>query len=58
MMIDLVLPEGAWLIDPDFQCWCVWIEGQARKGSVYRASHLQAVYADGSPRNYDDEVKS
>jgi uncharacterized protein YodC (DUF2158 family) len=55
MMIDMVPPEGIWLLNPDFECGCVWMEDRARKSAVYRISHLQAVYADGSPRNFDKE---
>jgi hypothetical protein len=53
MMIDMVPPEGIWLLNPDFECGCVWMEDRALKSAVYRISHLQAVYADGSPRNLD-----
>jgi hypothetical protein len=42
------------MIDPDFECWSVW-EDRARKSAAHLASRLQAVYADGSPRNYDDD---
>jgi hypothetical protein len=55
MMIDLAPPEDIWMMDPDFECWCIWTEDRERKSAVHRASHLQAVYADGSPRNYDEE---
>jgi uncharacterized protein YodC (DUF2158 family) len=57
MMIDGVTPEGMWLLDPrDYWCSCVWVEDRVRKGGTFRSSHLQTVYADGSPRNYDEEV--
>jgi hypothetical protein len=55
VMVDLAPPESLWLIDPDFECWCIWVEDRVRKSAGHRASHLQPVYADGSPRNYDDE---
>jgi hypothetical protein len=42
-----------WMANPDFECWCVWVEDRVRKGAVFRFSHLQPVYADGSPRSYE-----
>jgi len=52
MIVDFVSPheEGA---DP--QIGCYWIENGARKSAYLRLWTLQAVHADGSPRNYDDE---
>jgi uncharacterized protein YodC (DUF2158 family) len=55
MVIDMVLPEGVRVLDPDVPYGCSWTEDRGQKSAVFRASHLQAVYADGSPRNYDDE---
>jgi hypothetical protein len=55
MMVDPVTPEGMWLIDGDPRCSCVWVEDRVRKGGTFRVSQLQTVYADGSPRNYDEE---
>ena len=56
MMIDLVTPEEMPLIDRrDYLCSCVWVEDRVQKGGTFRSSHLQTVYADGSPRNYDEE---
>ena len=56
MMIEIAPPEGMWLVNPtDFECYCVWVEDRVRKGGVFRLSHLQPVYADGSPRNYGEE---
>jgi hypothetical protein len=49
------LATGAVAANPDFECWCVWVEDRVRKAGVFRLSHLQTVYADGSPRNYDEE---
>jgi uncharacterized protein YodC (DUF2158 family) len=58
MMVDTAPPESMWLPNPDFECWCVWVEDRVRKAGVFRFSHLQTVYADGSPRNYDEEGKA
>ena len=56
MMIDMVPPEGLWSLDPrDCPCGCIWVEDREQKFATFRATHLQSVYADGSPRNYDEE---
>lgn len=56
MMIDRVMPKEMRLMDRgDYLCSCVWVEHRVRKGGTFRSSHLQTVYADGSPRTYDEE---
>jgi uncharacterized protein YodC (DUF2158 family) len=56
MMVDAALPDGMWLLDHDEACCsCVWVESRVRKFGTFRSSHLETVYADGSPRNYDAE---
>jgi hypothetical protein len=35
---------------------CTWLENGIKKIGSFRPSELQCVYADGTPRNYDDEV--
>jgi hypothetical protein len=37
-------------------CSCVWVEDGVRKAAQFPASTLQTVYADGTPRDYDDET--
>jgi uncharacterized protein YodC (DUF2158 family) len=56
MMIGAAPPEGMWLVNPDFECHCIWVEDRVRKRGVFRVSHLQSVYADGSPRSYENET--
>jgi uncharacterized protein YodC (DUF2158 family) len=57
MMIDLAPPEDIWLLDPsNHPCGCIWVEDRARKFATFGSGHLQAVYADGSPRDYDQEA--
>jgi len=34
---------------------CVWVEDGQTKAAQFHPAVLQAVYGDGSPRNYDDE---
>jgi uncharacterized protein YodC (DUF2158 family) len=35
---------------------CTWLENGVKKIGSFRALELQSVYADGTPRNYDDEA--
>jgi uncharacterized protein YodC (DUF2158 family) len=58
MMIDLTPPENIWLLRQrsDYPLGCVWTEAGKRKFAAFRPSDLQPVYADGSPRNYDNET--
>ena len=35
---------------------CTWLENGVKKIGSFRPSELQCVYADGTPRNYDDEA--
>ncbi|MEH2525913.1 uncharacterized protein YodC (DUF2158 family) [Bradyrhizobium sp. AZCC 2176] len=55
MMVDAAPPDGMRLLDGDVYCSCVWVESRVRKFRTFRFSHLETVYADGSPRNYDAE---
>jgi hypothetical protein len=43
---------------PEFPtlCGCVWVEDRLQKFATFRTSQLQAVYADGTLRNYDNEA--
>jgi hypothetical protein len=38
-----------------FKCECVWVEDRKKMVADFDQELLQSVYADGSPRNYDDE---
>jgi hypothetical protein len=40
--------------DGILQCECTWVENRNKMVADYDEHLLQAVYADGSPRNYDD----
>lgn len=54
MIDDLASIEGMWgSYDADHQC--TWVENGIRKFGTFRASQLQCVYLDGTPRNYDEE---
>ncbi len=55
LMIDMTMPEGARALGPDVPSGCSWTEDRVQKSAVFRASHLQAVYADGSSRDYDKD---
>jgi hypothetical protein len=55
MMVDVAPFEGMGMLPPDPECWCVWVEDRVKKGGIFRVSHLETVYADGSPRNYEHE---
>lgn len=55
MVDDLISREGVWGI-PDPTHDCTWLENGIKKIGSFRASELQSVYADGTPRNYDDEA--
>ena len=57
MMIDVAPPEGMWLVNPDFEVCCIWVENRVRKGAVFRFSHLEPVHADGSPRSHESDER-
>jgi uncharacterized protein YodC (DUF2158 family) len=40
---------------PDINCECTWVEDRQTRYARFPEHALQAVYVDGSPRNYDDE---
>jgi len=53
MMVERAPPErlrnwGDWIS-------CVWVEDGQRNVKLFYSGELQAVYADGTPRNYDDK---
>lgn len=54
MIDDLVSIEGFWGSDDAYH-QCAWVEDGIRKFGTFRASQLQCVYLDGTPRNYDQE---
>jgi hypothetical protein len=39
----------------DRKCLCVWVEDRVQKKDSFASGALQTVYADGTPRNYDEE---
>jgi hypothetical protein len=36
-------------------CHCVWVEDRMRKYECFPVGALYTVYADGTPRDYDEE---
>jgi hypothetical protein len=34
---------------------CIWVEDGQTKAGHFQPTVLQTVYADGTPRNYEDE---
>jgi hypothetical protein len=57
MMVDLGPLDQFMPMRPlDPECSCVWVENGVKKGAAFPVSHLQPVYADGTPRNYDEET--
>ncbi|MCG2642446.1 MULTISPECIES: hypothetical protein [Bradyrhizobium] len=55
MIDDQVSIEGMWGSYDDPHHQCAWVENGIKKFGTFRASQLQCVYADGTPRNYDEE---
>jgi uncharacterized protein YodC (DUF2158 family) len=58
MVDDLVSREqfrGLWGFH-DVPRDCTWLENGVKKIGSFRASELQCVYADGTPRDYDGEA--
>jgi uncharacterized protein YodC (DUF2158 family) len=55
MMDDPISREGMWGAH-DAPHDCTWLENGVKKIGRFRASELQSVYADGTPRNCDDEA--
>jgi uncharacterized protein YodC (DUF2158 family) len=55
MMIDDRESIGGWRGPDDPQHQCTWVENGTKKAATFRASQLQSVCADGTPRNYDNE---
>ena len=49
MLVETVTPFVA-------TCSCVWVEDRVWKSAQFSASTLQTVYADGTPRDYDEET--
>lgn len=39
----------------NYPCDCTWVEDRIKRSATFFASYLQAVFADGSPRKYDEE---
>ena len=35
---------------------CIWVEDRKTKAGHFQPAVLQPVFADGTPRNYDDET--
>jgi uncharacterized protein YodC (DUF2158 family) len=56
MMIDDLIPreefKTLWGLH-DAPHDCTWLENGVKKTGSFRASELQCVYADETPRNYD-----
>ena len=49
-----------WAPPAELRSWvqiipCSWVEDRQKKAATFHTNSLQAVHADGSPRNYDDE---
>ena len=60
MMIDDLIPREKfkmirWGLH-DAPHDCTWLENGVKKIGSFHASELQCVYADGTSRNYDDEM--
>jgi uncharacterized protein YodC (DUF2158 family) len=57
MMIDDLISrdEFTWNVR-DAPHDCTWLENGVKKTGSFRASELQCVYADETPRNYDGEA--
>lgn len=56
MLIDRVWPEHLWLMNrSDYPCDCTWVEDRVPRAATFLATQLRPVYADGSPRSYDEE---
>ena len=53
MIVDKAFPER-WR---NWVPWisCVWVVNGQKNVTFFHAGELQTVYADGTPRNYDDE---
>lgn len=58
MVDDLISRErfGRSSFVRDAPHYCTWLENGTKKISSFHPSELQCAYADGTPRNYDDEV--
>ena len=59
MMVDDLIPReqfrGAFGFY-DSHHDCTWLENGLKKTGSFRPSELKCVYADGTPRNYDEEA--
>ena len=55
MMIDDREWMGGSRGPPDPQHQCTWVENGTKKAAMFQESQLQCVYADGTPRDYDEE---
>ena len=53
MMVSRVLPRLPMMAF--FKYECTWVEDNKKLVEEFDEKLLQTVYADGSPRNYDDE---
>jgi uncharacterized protein YodC (DUF2158 family) len=56
MMIDdaVSLEEGPGFVDDPYH-QCAWVEAGTKRFGTFRASQLQWVHVDGTPRNRDEE---
>ncbi|MBR0757966.1 hypothetical protein JQ604_37795 [Bradyrhizobium jicamae] len=56
MMIDDIASINVYMGSHDGPSHqCTWVEQGIKRFGSFRASQLQCVYADGTPRNYDEE---
>jgi uncharacterized protein YodC (DUF2158 family) len=46
--------ESSFILDAPHDC--TWLENGIKKIGSFRPSELQCVYADGTPRNYDNDA--
>jgi len=51
----IMMVTGGPLRGPSLNCECTWVEEGEKRYARFSEHALQAVYADGSPRSYDDE---
>lgn len=45
MMVDVTVPEGIRVFDPDLSCGCVWVEDRLQK--IWDFSHVPAAATRG-----------